>query len=77
VKGVAGREDLERVADLGVVVVRSGDGWADRVRIAVPDAIDAVFDTTGAGLLGDAVAGMYAITRLYIAYRCDGPKISV
>jgi NADPH:quinone reductase-like Zn-dependent oxidoreductase len=56
VVGVAGQEDLERVADLGAVAVRSGDGWADRVRLAAPDAIDAIFDTTGAGLLGDAVA---------------------
>jgi NADPH:quinone reductase-like Zn-dependent oxidoreductase len=34
VVGVAGQEDLERVADLGAVAVRSGDGWADRVRLA-------------------------------------------
>ena len=33
-----------------------GDGWAARIRIAAPTAVDAVFDTTGAGLLGDAVA---------------------
>jgi NADPH:quinone reductase-like Zn-dependent oxidoreductase len=36
--------------------VQSGEGWAARIRIAEPDAIDAVFDTTGAGLLGDAIA---------------------
>jgi NADPH:quinone reductase-like Zn-dependent oxidoreductase len=56
VVGVAAQEDLERVAELGAAPVRSGDGWADRIRVAVPDVIDAVFDTTGAGLLGDAVA---------------------
>jgi NADPH:quinone reductase-like Zn-dependent oxidoreductase len=56
VVGVAGEEDLERVADLGALAVQSGDGWAARIRIATPAAVDAVFDTTGAGLLGDAVA---------------------
>jgi NADPH:quinone reductase-like Zn-dependent oxidoreductase len=56
VVGMAAAEDLGRVADLGALAVRSGDGWAARTRIATPDAIDAVFDTTGAGLLGDAVA---------------------
>jgi NADPH:quinone reductase-like Zn-dependent oxidoreductase len=56
VVGLAGEQDLERVADLGAVPVQSGDGWAARIRIAAPDGIDAVFDTTGAGLLGDAIA---------------------
>jgi NADPH:quinone reductase-like Zn-dependent oxidoreductase len=55
VVGVAAQEDLERVAELGAIAVRTGEGWADRIRSAVPDVIDAVFDTTGAGLLGDAV----------------------
>jgi NADPH:quinone reductase-like Zn-dependent oxidoreductase len=56
VLGVAAAEDLARVADLGALAVQAGDGWAARIRFAAPDAIDAVFDTTGAGLLGDAVA---------------------
>ena len=56
VVGVAAEQDLERVAALGALAVPSGDGWAARVAIAAPAAVDAVFDTTGAGLLGNAVA---------------------
>jgi NADPH:quinone reductase-like Zn-dependent oxidoreductase len=54
--GVAGRDGQERLTGLGAVAVPSGDGWADRVRAVAPDGVDAVFDTTGAGLLPDAVA---------------------
>ena len=38
-----------------MTAVRYGDSWADRVPAVAPAGVDAVFDTTGAGLLADAV----------------------
>jgi NADPH:quinone reductase-like Zn-dependent oxidoreductase len=54
--GTAAAGDLDRVAALGATPVRYGDGWTERVRAAAPAAVDAVFDTAGAGLLSDAIA---------------------
>jgi NADPH:quinone reductase-like Zn-dependent oxidoreductase len=54
--GVAGEGDLKRLTALGVTAVRAGAGWAERVRAVAPGGVDAVLDTTGAGLLPDAVA---------------------
>ena len=56
VVGTASPDDAGRLASLGATAVRYGDGWADRVRAAAPDGVDAVFDTTGAGLLAGAVS---------------------
>jgi NADPH:quinone reductase-like Zn-dependent oxidoreductase len=53
--GTAAAGDMERVTALGAVAVRYGDGWADRVRAAAPDGVDAVFDTSGAGVLAESV----------------------
>ena len=53
--GTAAEGDLDRIAALGATAVRYGDGWADRVRAAAPAGVDAVFDTSGAGLLPDAI----------------------
>jgi NADPH:quinone reductase-like Zn-dependent oxidoreductase len=53
--GTVADGDLERLGALGVTAVRYGDDWADRVRAVAPTGVDAVFDTTGAGLLADAV----------------------
>lgn len=54
--GTAGRDDAERLSSLGATAVRYGDGWTGRVRAAALGGIDAVFDTTGAGLLAGAVS---------------------
>ncbi|MER5973210.1 NADP-dependent oxidoreductase [Streptomyces sp. NPDC002055] len=54
--GTTAEQDIERVTGLGAVAVRYGDGWAERVRSAAPDGVDAVFDTSGAGVLADSVA---------------------
>src|ERR1700678_734201 len=54
--GTAAEEDIARITAMGATGVRSGDGWADKVRAAAPEGVDAVFDTAGAGLLADAVA---------------------
>lgn len=54
--GTAAEDDMARITAFGATAVRSGDGWADRVRAAAPDGVDAAFDTAGAGLLADAVA---------------------
>jgi len=52
----AAEQDIERITALGATAVRYGDGWAGRVRAAAPDGVDAVFDTSGAGLLAESVA---------------------
>ncbi len=54
--GTAAEGDLGRLAALGATAVRYGEGWAERVRAAAPAGVDAVFDTSGAGLLADAIA---------------------
>jgi NADPH:quinone reductase-like Zn-dependent oxidoreductase len=54
--GTAAEDDLGGVTALGATAVRYGQGWADRVRAVAPDGIDAVFDTSGAGVLADSVA---------------------
>jgi NADPH:quinone reductase-like Zn-dependent oxidoreductase len=54
--GTAAEGDLDRLTALGTTAVRYGDGWTERVRAAAPAGVDAVFDTSGAGLLADAVA---------------------
>jgi NADPH:quinone reductase-like Zn-dependent oxidoreductase len=54
--GTAAAADLEHVTALGATAVRYGEGWADRVRAIAPDGVDAVFDTSGAGVLPDSVA---------------------
>jgi NADPH:quinone reductase-like Zn-dependent oxidoreductase len=54
--GTAADTDLERLTGLGAHAVRYGNQWAERVRAAAPEGVDAVFDTSGAGLLSDAVA---------------------
>jgi NADPH:quinone reductase-like Zn-dependent oxidoreductase len=54
--GTAAAADLEHVTALGAAAVRYGEGWADRVRAIAPDGVDAVFDTSGAGVLPDSVA---------------------
>jgi NADPH:quinone reductase-like Zn-dependent oxidoreductase len=54
--GTAAGDDLERVTALGATAVRYGEGWADRVRAVAPNGVDAVFDTSGAGVLADSVA---------------------
>ena len=54
--GTAADGDLDRLTGLGATAVRYGDGWTERVRAAAPDGVDAVFDTTGAGLLPGAIS---------------------
>ena len=53
--GTAAEGDLDRLTALGAAAVRYGDGWTGRVREAAPGGVDAVFDTSGAGLLADAI----------------------
>ena len=54
--GTAAEDDLGRLTALGATAVRYGDGWTERVRAAAPAGVDAVFDTSGAGLLAGAIA---------------------
>lgn len=54
--GTASERDLDRVAGLGGTPVPYGDGWVERVQDVAQGRIDAVFDTSGAGVLGDSVA---------------------
>jgi NADPH:quinone reductase-like Zn-dependent oxidoreductase len=54
--GTADAAELERVTALGATAVRYGKGWSDRVHAVAPDGVDAVFDTSGAGVLAESVA---------------------
>jgi NADPH:quinone reductase-like Zn-dependent oxidoreductase len=49
--GSVGPADTDLAASLGATPVVYGDGLADRVRAISPEAVDAVLDTTGAGVL--------------------------
>jgi NADPH:quinone reductase-like Zn-dependent oxidoreductase len=49
--GSAGEADADLVRGLGGTPVTYGDGLADRVRAIAPKGVDAVLDTTGAGVL--------------------------
>ncbi|GAA3131573.1 NADP-dependent oxidoreductase [Streptomyces echinatus] len=55
VVATAGADDLERVTALGATAVTYGPGWRERVLAAAPQGVDAVFDTSGAGVLGESV----------------------
>lgn len=54
VVGTASPANQERVAAYGATPTAYGDGLVDRVRSLVP-AVDAVLDTTGAGVLPDSI----------------------
>jgi len=54
--GTSAEGDIGRLTGLGATVVRYGDGWAERARAVAPAGVDAVFDTSGAGLLAEAIA---------------------
>ena len=54
--GTASAANHDRVAALGATPTTYGQGWADRVRALAPDGVDAVFDTSGAGVLEESVA---------------------
>jgi NADPH:quinone reductase-like Zn-dependent oxidoreductase len=56
VVGTAGEHDFDRIGRLGGTAVRYGEGWAQRVRDAVPGTVDRVFDTAGTGVLADSIA---------------------
>jgi NADPH:quinone reductase-like Zn-dependent oxidoreductase len=57
VVGTAGEHDLDRVSKFGAVAVRYGDGWAQRVRDAVPGGVvDRVLDAAGAGVLAESIS---------------------
>ncbi|WP_033291975.1 NADP-dependent oxidoreductase [Amycolatopsis jejuensis] len=53
--GSAGQRNLDEVKELGAIPVRYGDGWAERVREVADRPVDAVFDTSGHGVLPESV----------------------
>ena len=55
VVGTGGSRSLNDLKSLGVVPVRYGDGWVERVREAVSGPVDAVFDAAGHGVLPGSV----------------------
>lgn len=55
VVGTAGSDNQAFVRELGATPVRHGGGWADRVRAAAPDGVDAVLDASGRGELARSV----------------------
>jgi NADPH:quinone reductase-like Zn-dependent oxidoreductase len=55
VVGVAGPGDLDVVRGRGAIAVPYGDGLVSRVRELFHDGVDAVLDTSGAGVLAESV----------------------
>ena len=53
--GTASAANQDRVAALGGTPTTYGEGWVERVRALAPDGVDAVFDTSGAGVLPESV----------------------
>ncbi|MGW5717132.1 NADP-dependent oxidoreductase [Amycolatopsis sp. NPDC003865] len=53
--GTAGSRNLDDLKSLGIVPVRYGDGWVERVREAAPGPVDAVFDAAGHGVLPGSI----------------------
>ena len=54
--GTASPRNAGRVAALGATPTTYGAGLVERVRALAPDGVDAVLDTTGAGVLPDSIA---------------------
>ncbi|MEU2297090.1 NADP-dependent oxidoreductase [Streptomyces antibioticus] len=67
VVGVASEGKKDLVESLGAVHVASGPGWADRVRAAAPDGIDAVYDLVGGDVLREAADLVTDRSRLITA----------
>jgi len=55
VLGTGGSRSLDDLKSLGVIPILYGDGWLERVREAAPGPVDAVFDTSGHGVLPGSV----------------------
>ncbi|MFI2104613.1 NADP-dependent oxidoreductase [Isoptericola sp. NPDC019693] len=54
--GTASARNQDRVAALGATPTTYGAGLVERVRALAPGGVDAVLDTTGAGVLPDSIA---------------------
>ncbi|MFF0156420.1 NADP-dependent oxidoreductase [Streptomyces sp. NPDC005263] len=67
VVGVASEGKRDFVEALGAVHVPSGPGWAERVRAAAPDGVDAVYDLVGGEVLADAARLVTDPARLITA----------
>lgn len=67
VVGVASEGKKDFVEALGAVHVPSGPGWAERVRAAAPDGVDAVYDLVGGEVLADAARLLTDPARLITA----------
>ena len=55
VVGSVGPDDLSEVETFGATAVEYGPGLVARVRLAVPQGVDAVLDTAGHGVLPDSI----------------------
>jgi NADPH:quinone reductase-like Zn-dependent oxidoreductase len=53
--GTASPTNHEYLRSLGAIPVEYGDGLVERVRVAAPDGVDAVFDVAGRGALPAAI----------------------
>jgi NADPH:quinone reductase-like Zn-dependent oxidoreductase len=53
--GVAAPADLQAVRERGALAVAYGDGLVERVRALCPEGVDAVLDTSGAGVLPESI----------------------
>ncbi len=51
----ASPDDQDAIERRGATAVAYGDGWAQRVRGAAPNGVDAVLDAAGAGVLSESI----------------------
>ncbi|MDH6218961.1 NADP-dependent oxidoreductase [Streptomyces pseudovenezuelae] len=65
--GLASEAKKDFVESLGAVHVPSGPGFADRVRAAVPDGVDGVYDLVGDPVLTEAAALLTGPAKLITA----------
>jgi len=75
--GVARKDDLDLVRSRGAVAVGYGDGLVARVRRLFPDGVDAVLDTSGAGVLPDSIELAGGPERVITIADESGPHLGV
>jgi len=75
--GTASARNQDRVAALGATPTTYGAGLVERVRALAPDGVDAVLDTTGAGVLPDSIALRGGTDRIVTIADDDADELGV
>jgi NADPH:quinone reductase-like Zn-dependent oxidoreductase len=75
--GVAREDDLDLVGSRGAIAVEYGKGLLVRVRALFPDGVDAVLDTSGAGVLPESIDLAGGPERVITIADESGPELGV